>query len=109
MPNFALVVTSNAKPGREDEYNDWYDNTHLGEVAGVPGFLNGQRFEPSTEPADGPLRYLAVYEMETEDPDASMAALQEAIADGKVQMTDAIDGETIDFQIYRIRTGKVVA
>lgn len=60
-----LVVLSDAVPGREDEYNDWYTGTHLREIVETPGFVAAQRFRlvsPSDDPA--PHSYLAIYEIE---------------------------------------------
>ena len=39
-----LVYTSPAK-GREDEYNQWYDDVHLGEFSALPGVISGRRFK----------------------------------------------------------------
>ena len=39
MPKGVLIVPSGpSDPSREDEYNEWYDNTHVGEVRDVPGW-----------------------------------------------------------------------
>ena len=108
MSNYILSVVSNAKEGREDEYNDWYDNIHLKEIAQLDGFANGQRFEPA-EAGEGPTRYVALYEMDTDNPDQAMATLNAAVTGGKLNMTDSIDGETIQFTVYRVRTPKVTA
>jgi hypothetical protein len=32
-------MTSPVDPAREDEYNDWYDNTHVPEICAVLGFV----------------------------------------------------------------------
>ncbi len=40
-----LVVMSNPAPGKEQEYNDWYTNVHLGDVLKVPGIVSAQRFK----------------------------------------------------------------
>ena len=39
MATGAMVVFSNPTEGREDEYNDWYDNTHLPEVCALDGVV----------------------------------------------------------------------
>jgi hypothetical protein len=61
-----MVVMSNAKPGREAEFNDWYSNVHVYDTINkLDGFLSGQRFQLAD--LDGapehPFRYLAVYEI----------------------------------------------
>jgi hypothetical protein len=65
-----FVVLSNAVAGREDEFNDWYDNRHLDDVLAVPGVVSAQRFALSSEQRMAPphpFQYLALYEIETDD------------------------------------------
>ena len=33
-----LIVMSNANEGQDDEFNDWYTNTHLGDIIALDGF-----------------------------------------------------------------------
>ena len=44
MKNLLLVLSSPAS-GREDEYHEWYTETHLEEVVATPGFVAAQRVE----------------------------------------------------------------
>lgn len=64
-----LVVQSNPAPGREPEYNEWYNGRHLSDVLSFPGFVAAQRFvqSPVKRFPDWPeykYRYLALYEFE---------------------------------------------
>ncbi len=61
-----LVVFSEAVEGQDDDYNDWYTNTHLPEVVSTPGFVAAQRFRYVESAAGGepPHAYLAIYEVE---------------------------------------------
>ena len=63
------MALTNAVDDREDEYNDWYNNTHLKDVLNVPGFVSAQRFRLSSAQrmANPPYKYLAIYEIETDD------------------------------------------
>lgn len=71
MTSHLLFVYSNPVEGKEDEYNDWYENTHLDEVLLSAGFTSAQRFEVSVDPQGvASHRYLAVYEVEGDDPQA---------------------------------------
>ena len=45
MAQRALFVFTDPVEGKEEEYNDWYNNVHLAEVCQVEGFLSAQRFE----------------------------------------------------------------
>ena len=66
MPNGVMIVMSQAIPGQEDEFNEWYDTAHVPEMLAVPGISAVQRFVavPSAGGALPPQRYLAVYELE---------------------------------------------
>lgn len=68
MARYLLFVFSDCKdPAREDEFNDWYDNTHLPDMLEVPGTIRASRWA-SAEPRENQRRkYLALYEMETDD------------------------------------------
>ena len=45
MPKAIMFVQSKpSSPDREDEYNDWYTNTHLPEVLDIPGITAARRF-----------------------------------------------------------------
>ncbi|AHH17580.1 hypothetical protein NONO_c27880 [Nocardia nova SH22a] len=71
MTKFHYVVLTNPVTGREDEFNDWYSNTHVHDVLRVPGFVAAQRFElaGAAQRAEPPYpwSYLALYEIETDD------------------------------------------
>lgn len=58
-----LVTTVDVTPGAEEEFNRWYDEEHLPQVLACPGFLSGQRYESVL----GEPRYLAIYELESEE------------------------------------------
>ena len=65
------VVTADADPDREAEWDRWYTESHLPGVLAVPGYVCGARFRRLDHPAlqnfnTGP-KYLAVYECESED------------------------------------------
>jgi hypothetical protein len=61
------IVQTSPTPGREDEFNEWYENVHVPQILTLPDFVSGQRFRLlAQDPFEGP-RYLAVYEIETDD------------------------------------------
>ncbi len=67
-----MVETYCADPLREKEFNDWYDNFHLPDALETPGFLAARRYA-IREPRDGRGKYLAIYEIETENIAKTMA------------------------------------
>ena len=72
MTKYLLFAFSDCKdPARAQEYNDWYSNTHLPDMLQVPGMIQATRWE-AAEPKEGMKRqYLALYEIETDDVEAS--------------------------------------
>lgn len=104
MGKYVMIVQSQAKDGRDDEYNAWYDGEHFHDICALPGVQSGRRFELAMAPM-GPagLRYLAIYEIECDDPVQVMAELGKRSADGTMSMTDAIDGPASVIWYYKQR------
>jgi hypothetical protein len=65
------LIETNCDPTREDEYNDWYTNTHLPDTMETPGFVGVRRYVQK-EFRDGRGKYFSVYEIETDDITKSM-------------------------------------
>ena len=94
-----FMVLSDPVEGQEDAYNDWYDNRHLAEVLGVDGFVSAQRFRLSHQkpPAGGAASgYLAIYEMETDDVDATLAALLSRLGTAVMPVSSAVDAQRLN-------------
>lgn len=102
MARYILVVHSNASVGQDDEYNKWYEDIHLPEVLAIEGFVSAQRFRLNGNPPRGTAthQYLAIYEMDTNDPHGAMAALQKAVGNGDVRMSEAIDMASVSAAIF---------
>ena len=80
MAKWLLVVETNcADAARETEFNEWYDKTHLPDVLQTAGFIKATRYE-NTEPSEGEAKFLAVYEVETDDIDGFMKTVNENMA-----------------------------
>ncbi|MBI1179522.1 MAG: hypothetical protein GC201_03125 [Alphaproteobacteria bacterium] len=106
MSDHLLVAISSAQPGREDEFNAWYETVHMGEVLNLPGFVGARRYEPAQE-GDEPARYMAVYEIEG-DADVAMGALMDTVKGGGFTMSDSIDSSTVSMVLYRARTPRMM-
>ena len=52
-----LAIFNNVAPGREAEFEEWFQHEHLAERIAVPGFLLGRRYEA----VSGGLRYFNFY------------------------------------------------
>jgi hypothetical protein len=85
MSRYTLIALTNAAPGRDAEYNEWFDRRHIPEVLAVPGFKSVERFEAAHAqrvPDALPYRYAAVYTLESEDLPKTLDALADAIRAG---------------------------
>ena len=74
-----MLVFTNAVDGRDDDFNRWYDDTHLTEVLALPEFTGATRARLAAAQVfgDQQYRYLAIYEYggtAQEAVDALMAA-----------------------------------
>ncbi|MFC1715534.1 DUF4286 family protein [Candidatus Poribacteria bacterium] len=77
MAKWVVVIESNCSDSaREDEFNEWYSNTHLSDVLETPGVISATRYE-NLAPSDGQGKYLAAYEIEAEDLQTVMKAVGE--------------------------------
>src|SRR5262245_55727748 len=56
-----MMVWADVPADREKEFNRWYNEEHLAERLGVPGFLSGARYEA----VKGGPKHLACYELES--------------------------------------------
>ncbi len=112
---FIQIVFSNPLPGRDDEFNEWYDNVHIPELLAVPGMLSAQRYEIRDAEiyhmeggAVPEHRYALIYEMEG-DVDAIMNKIQQGVADGKINMADCLDMSSWRLSFWDPRGPKVTA
>ena len=96
MANHQLVVLTNPVVGREDEYNAWYNDQHLQDVLAVPGFVAAQRFKVADRDLKTSHKYLAIYEVETENLAKTMENLNAAAGTPAMMISDA-DGCFDDF------------
>lgn len=56
-----MMVWADMPSEKEDDFNRWYNEEHLGELLSVPGVLSAARYEATMS---GP-KHLAVYELES--------------------------------------------
>lgn len=92
-----IAYTSPSSPGQEEAFNKWYEQVHIPQVVErIPGVVGGHRLRlaaaqivPAAELPSR--RYMAVYELDTDDLPALAKRLAEALGDGTLDLTDAID------------------
>ena len=101
-----LAWSSPVDEASAEEFHQWYEGTHVPEVReAVPGIVDVRRYALNDLGADGrpATRFLAVYELETDDLAASAAAL--GAAAGRFTPTGTMDvaGEPPVLQWYDAR------
>lgn len=65
-----LIALTNAVEGREDEFNEWYNTTHLREVCNIPGIVGAKRYRLAGSQAASTQKswkYAATYDIEVDD------------------------------------------
>jgi hypothetical protein len=86
-----LLALTNPVEGKDAEFRDWYWNTHIPEVMGLPGFVAVQRYRVPDSVTEGAShRYATIYEVE--------GSAEEAIArlfTAGVGMSDTLDLTTV--------------
>lgn len=105
MPRFLYAALSDPLPGREQDFEAWYDEVHLAQVVDVPGFVSAQRYA-AVETCDGPIQRrgtLVLYEIEAEDPAAVIAALRARRGTELLTPSDALDPRSMFAQVYEAR------
>jgi hypothetical protein len=94
-----VVVLTEPMPGRENEYNDYYENLHLDEVLATTGWKSAQRFKLSDQQGMAcPLPYLAIYEVEAENAKSVLEGLN-ATRPQRVQ-SDALNRTTAGAWVF---------
>jgi hypothetical protein len=98
-----LLVFTNPKTGREDEYNEWYNTTHLNDLRAIPGVAGAARYRlrtPDVEVMGQPdFKYLAIYELDG-DLDTVMKEMRARSADGRMYVSDALDTDHVLMGAY---------
>jgi len=115
MPRkYTFLAFTNPTPGKEDEYNRWYEEHHLKDVIQCPGFVSARRFRlaatqfefNTVKPA---YRYLALYEIETDDIETSLKEIVARAGTADMVMVDAIDMSTLFAPVYEEVTPLILA
>ena len=106
MSTHCLIIYTSPVADREAEYNEWYTKQHIPDVLRVPGFVAAQRFKLPDE-AGKPPRYVALYEMETDDPDALTAELTRLAGTPAMIMSDAMDMADLSMTVVKAVTERI--
>ncbi len=112
MSRYTFVVLTNASGGRDGEFNEWYNNKHIPDVLNIPGFVAAQRFSIASAQMDGatsPWRYLALYELDTDDLAGALKELAARVGTPAMVMSDSLDMKGIGAYVFSPIAERVVA
>ena len=94
MARFQYVIVSRSKPGREDEYEQWYRETHLADVCRVPGVVSGKLFRLDLQKVydlEVPRwTLLTIYELEGDDPQAIIDSILKLAGTDAMPLSEAL-------------------
>ncbi|MFL6024145.1 MAG: hypothetical protein ACJ72O_12465 [Marmoricola sp.] len=101
MPDALMLVFSSPTSGETDEeFNRWYTDRHIQDIANLPGVVAATRYrmEPGIDVVEGVADvtqpYLAVYELKAEtrsELESFAEVLRTALGDGRADMHTALD------------------
>ena len=116
---YAMLVFANPVPGLENDFNDWYTTTHMGDLVQLPGWLGAQRFRIISSVNPRPTKegyrhgYLIIWDQEGPDYATPQGFMTAAIAGGKSRRGAGFDyiggmggGGTFQVMGPRISSGK---
>lgn len=82
MAKWAFIVQSKcADPARDAEFKEWYNKIHFPDAMATPGFIRANLYEnrlirfEDTRPVEGQMQFTAVYEIESDDIEATIKAM----------------------------------
>jgi hypothetical protein len=93
MPRYQFVALTEPAPGREAEFEKWYDEQHLADVARVPGIVSASRYKIEKTLSGAALpgwQSLAIYEIEADDPQTVLDEIQRRVNTPEMPLTDAL-------------------
>ena len=94
------LVKSSPIAGREEDFNQWYNDIHLNEVLQIDGFKSAQRFKVTDTQVQSNQShpYLAIYEIDNKDILSTVNNLRRATW---LNMSDAIDMDNLEISIMK--------
>lgn len=94
MKRYQYVILSAAAEGRLEDYEAWYDEQHLGDVLKVDGVVGARRLRVKLQKVtdlDAPRwQSVAIYDIESDDPEKVMALISATAGSESMPMSDAI-------------------
>jgi hypothetical protein len=103
-PLYYWMVLSNPAPGKEKEFNTWYDRIHAPIVIEKDDFVWTQRFELTKFRGTAALetrQYMVLFVIETNDIQATMAALDKRTRAPRNVQSASLDGSSLQSVMWK--------
>lgn len=102
MAKHVFIAFTDAVDGQEDLYNAWYNDTHIPEILSVPSIISARRFRTRIVNVSGApaWRYVALYEVETDNLGATLKALGEATSEVISALDQSKSGTIVAREIF---------
>jgi hypothetical protein len=98
------LAFANPVDGREAEFLDWYEHTHVPDLLATPGFVSARRFalDPGSATVFPPplQRYLVIYELDG-DFEAAMGNIAARVESGAITLTDSMDMASVAMSFWQ--------
>lgn len=108
MRRFKMLVFSEPFPGQEAAFNEWYTGRHLDDLCALPGFNAAQRFTLHSVSMGTALnKYLAIYDVETDDPDGLIASMFAARDTESMPIDPSFNIDATTLMLFEEATGMV--
>lgn len=100
MARFKFIAFSQAVPGKEEEFERYYQEQHVRDVSRVEGVLSAERYrvysqDGCSEQGLPQWNSLCIYEIEGDDPSAVIAAIRARAGGPEMPVSDSLFRETL--------------
>lgn len=107
MEKHLWIVHAQPVAGMEDEFERWYETTHIPDLLDFPEFVSGQLFKLDPASKESPAHdYIVVYEVDG-PLDRVFEKLGQAKSEGKFFVSEAFDPNNKVEYIYKPVTEKL--
>jgi hypothetical protein len=111
MAKHVLVALTSPVDGKEGEYSRWYNEVHIPEILSVPGIVSARRFriQVANAPGSPVWKYLALYEVETDNIGDTLKALGKATSAIVEELDQSVSGTIVGKEIFSLRDDGAVS
>jgi hypothetical protein len=99
VKEYKQLVLSNARSGRDDEFNEWYSDEHIPTLLKIPEYVSAQRYrnirEDDSEADALGWRYMTLYTIKTDDMSGLTSRLSGMLGTESMPLSDSADSDGV--------------